>query len=84
MLPTSDWRVLRARVASLSRSRSADDPDLVAARQALLELRLEAELEAATDPSKAIPPLTVEQRLRLADILAANTPINGSKGGVVA
>lgn len=60
------WTQERARVASLSRSRSADDPDLLDARRNLKTERL---AEAITRTVDAAPPLTPEQRERLAVLL---------------
>jgi hypothetical protein len=59
-------RTERARVASLSRSRTVDDPDLVRARQNLKAARLE---EHIAEVVAAAPPLTSEQRDRLAALL---------------
>jgi len=56
----------RARVASLSRSRTSDDPELVAARQNLKALRLE---EYVLKVVAEAPPLTPETRDRIAAIL---------------
>lgn len=61
-----NWRVSRARIASLSRSRTPDDPDLVNARRELLEARLADRIRADV---AAWPPLTTEQRDRLAALL---------------
>lgn len=63
----SNWKSERGKVAALSRSRSADDPDLAAARRNLKAARLE---EYITRMVAAAPPLTAEQRLSLAAILA--------------
>ena len=60
------WTTERARVASLSRSRTPDDPDLVAARRNLRAARLEDYIRRTVD---AAPPLTAEQRDRLAVLL---------------
>jgi hypothetical protein len=60
------WTTERARVASLTRSRPADDPDLLDARRNLRVARLE---QAIRDAVGAAPPLTNEQRTRLAAIL---------------
>lgn len=59
----------RARVAALSRSRSADDPDFVAAKRDLAAARLEDYVERTV---AAAPPLTDEQRDRIARILLTN------------
>jgi len=62
----SDWTHERARVASLSRSRTPDDPDLLAAKGNLRAERLAMYIKRAVD---AAPPLTAEQRDRLALLL---------------
>lgn len=56
----------RAKIASLTRSRPADDPELVAARQNLTALRLE---EYAREIVSAAATLTVDQRDRIAAVL---------------
>ena len=56
----------RAKVAALSRSRDSDDPDLVNARRNLAAERLAAYIERTVE---AAPPLTDEQRTRLAALL---------------
>ncbi len=60
------WTSERARVASLSRSRDPDDPDLTAARQ---NLRVERLADVIRRTVEAAPPLTPEQRDRLALLL---------------
>lgn len=60
------WTQERARVASLTRSRTPDDPDLVGARRNLAAARLELYIKRTVD---AAPPLTTEQRDRLALLL---------------
>ena len=60
------WTQDRARVASLSRSRTPDDPDLIAARRNLRAARLEDYIRRTVD---AAPPLLDEQRDRLAVLL---------------
>lgn len=62
----SDWTTHRARVASLTRSRPADDPDLLAARLSLRASRLEDCIAKAV---AAWPPLTAEQLDRLGALL---------------
>lgn len=64
------WTAERARVAALTRSRPADDPDLIRARQNLRTERLADAIRATVD---AAPPLTVEQRDRLALLLRPAT-----------
>ena len=56
----------RARVASLTRSRTADDPELVAARRNMRTERLADYIAKVVD---AAPPLTLAQRARLALLL---------------
>lgn len=60
------WTAERARVASLTRSRTPDDPDLVDARRNLKAARLEAYIEKVVAEA---PPLTAAQRDRLAVLL---------------
>lgn len=62
----SSWTHERARVASLTRSRTADDPDLLEARRNLHAARLEDYIHRTLAAS---PPLTSTQRARLRDIL---------------
>lgn len=61
-------KTTRGRVAALTRSRAANDPELVEARRTLTLLKLEA---AVKDALAAAPPLTVEQRERIAALLRA-------------
>ncbi len=61
------WTSERARVASLTRSRAVDDPDLVDARRCLKAERL---ADYITRTVEAAPPLTAEQRQRLAALLS--------------
>lgn len=56
----------RGRVAALSRSRSDNDPDLVAARRELGVAKLEDHIERVVSDW---PPLTPDQRDRLAVLL---------------
>ena len=60
------WTQERARVASLSRSRQPDDPALTNARRALRAARAEEYVRKLVD---TWPPLTDEQRDRLAVLL---------------
>ena len=56
----------RAKVGALSRDRATDDPEYIEARRALAAANLEsAVLKAITNG----PPLTDEQRSRIAEIL---------------
>lgn len=67
----SSWTVERARLASLSRSREPDDPDVIAARRDLAAERLALHIKRTVD---AAPPLTDEQCVRLASLLAPARP----------
>lgn len=60
------WTADRARVASLSRSRTPDDPDLINARRDLKASRLEAHIRRIVADA---PAFTAEQAHRLASIL---------------
>ncbi len=62
------WTVERARVAALSRDRAPDDPELLDARRNLRAERLAAAIRETVD---AAPPLTDDQRARLAALLHA-------------
>jgi hypothetical protein len=68
------WTAERARVASLTRSRKPDDPELLAARRNLAAARLAARIEEyVAGVVAAAPDLTPAQRDKLAMLL---------KGGV--
>lgn len=73
---TTNWRSERARVASLTRSRTPDDPDLLAARHNLRVARLADHIAKVVDTA---PPLTEAQRADLAALLR-----HGTKGAVSA
>lgn len=60
------WTAERARVASLSRSRTPDDPDLIAARGNLKAERLAAYIENVVSTA---PPLTAAQKSRLSALI---------------
>lgn len=62
----SNWTHYRARVASLSRDRLPDDPELLAARRDLREARLGDAIKAAV---QAAPPLAPDQIDRLGILL---------------
>ncbi len=61
----------RGRVAALSRSRTPDDPELVEARRALADELLAARIARLVAEA---PPLTPEQRDRLAGLLRGSAP----------
>lgn len=62
------WKSDRARVAALSRSRGADDPDLIEARRDLAAARLEDHI---TKVVAEAPPLTAIQLDSLRRLLTA-------------
>jgi len=61
------WTTERARVASLTRSRTTDDPDLVRARQNLKAAKVEEYIARVVAEA---PALTHEQRDRIAALLS--------------
>jgi hypothetical protein len=63
----STWTAERARVASLSRSRTPNDPELLTARENLKAERLKVYIARVVD---AAPDLTPAQRATLAQLLA--------------
>jgi hypothetical protein len=68
MSDTKTWQHYRGKIAGLSRDRKPDDPELAAARLNLREARVAAYI---TRTVNAAPPLTSEQRNRLAQLLHA-------------
>jgi hypothetical protein len=56
----------RARVGALSRDRSPDDPEFLAAKRDLTAANLEAHIAKVI---AAVPTLTTEQRSHIADLL---------------
>ncbi|GAB7004384.1 hypothetical protein JCM18899A_18570 [Nocardioides sp. AN3] len=66
----STWTHERARIASLTRSRTPDDPELLDARRNLRAARLEEYIKRVVDEA---PELTAEQRDRLASLLRPAT-----------
>ncbi|UNK47121.1 hypothetical protein [Arthrobacter sulfonylureivorans] len=60
------WTTERAKIAALSRSRNADDPEIFTARQRLKAARLEDHIRATID---AFPPLTPDQLDRIGAII---------------
>lgn len=65
------WTAERARVASLTRSRTPDDPVLINARRSLKAERLADYIRRTVD---AAPPLTPSQRDKLALLLRGAPP----------
>ncbi len=55
----------RAKIGALSRSRPADDPELIEAKRGLIEAQAADYIERVLS---AAPPLTDEQRIRLAEL----------------
>ncbi len=72
------WTHERARVASLTRSRPADDPELLDARRNLKAERLADYIKHTVDGA---PPLTPEQRDRLAMLLRGSAREAGGLDG---
>jgi hypothetical protein len=69
--PSPQVAAIRGRIAGLSR-RSPDDPELVDARRDLAAERLAEHIRKTVDGA---PPLTAEQRDRLALLLRPTSPI---------
>ncbi len=65
------WRSDRARVAALTRSRPADDPELIEARRAFKKERLAEQVRRAVSEP---PALTGEQLAEIGAILAGGSP----------
>ena len=65
-METWSWTEARARVASWSRDRPADDPDLLDARRRLKQLRLAEHVQKAVAEA---PALTEEQCREIAALL---------------
>ena len=65
-MSTDTWTSQRARVAALSRSRNANDPELVTAKLNLKAARLESHISRIIAEA---PPLNIEQRARIAALL---------------
>lgn len=65
-MSAESWTTQRAKVASLSRSRKSDDPELIQARRNLKALKLEEYVRNVVDQA---PPLTPEQADRIAALL---------------
>jgi hypothetical protein len=69
------WTHDRARVAALTRSRQPTDPDLLAAKRDLAESRAEEYIKRIVD---AAPPLTQDQRSRIAALLQSGGDSNAA------
>jgi hypothetical protein len=67
---TTTWKQKRGRLARLSKDLPADDPQLVALRRDLAADRLAEHIEKVVSEA---PPLTMEQRDRIAAILRSGT-----------
>ena len=65
-MSASSWTHQRAKVASLSRIRPSDDPELIEARQNLKALKLEEYVRNVVDQA---PPLRPDQADRIAALL---------------
>lgn len=65
------WTHERAKVAGLSRDRSPDDPELIAARRNLRAERLSERIAScAAEAAAAAPELTPDQRQRLSALFS--------------
>lgn len=62
----SDWRSERSRYAALSRSRAADDSELVEARARMASMKFLNDVERLVSDA---PPLSEEQRHQIAAML---------------
>lgn len=71
------WQAERAKVASLSRSRTPDDPELIDARR---NLRAERLAEHVAKVVAEFPPLSDEQCQRIAGLLLAGADTADSAG----
>lgn len=69
------WTHERARLSALTRHRSADDPDVADARRDLRAARAEDYIRKLVDEA---PPLTAEQRARLATLLAPDRGLSAA------
>lgn len=72
----TDWKSPRGRVAALSRSRLADDPDLINARRDLRAARLADYVKRSVESA---PPLTAAQRACIAALLGPATTAGGGR-----
>jgi len=70
MSTTTTWKQKRAQIAGLTRVLEPDDPKLAEMRRELRAQRLE---EHVAKVVQAAPPLTAEQRDRIAAILRGGT-----------
>lgn len=66
MAPSREALSKRGKVASLTRSRTPNDPELVAARRDLAAANIAEFIKKTVDKA---PPLTAEQRTKLAELL---------------
>jgi len=71
------WTTERAKVASLSRSRSDDDPELNDARRDLKAARLELAATDIATKADQYPPLTPAQRDAVLAAFAGFAPLAG-------
>jgi len=70
----SEWTHHRARVASLTRSRLPDDPELVDARRTLRAIRL---ADHVAETLSQAPPLSADQRRTIAALLIGGGQLAG-------
>lgn len=69
---SNDIQSLKGQVASLTRSRRSDDPELIQARQ---ELRVAVLAQHVRRAVEALPPLTDEQVARVAALLRPSVEV---------
>lgn len=81
MTPSPDVASARARSAAYQRHRAPDDPDLVTARRDLAAVTLEQHVRKIVE---AAPPLTDEQRERIAALLRPELARRAEDGGAAA
>ncbi|GAB47198.1 phiRv1 phage protein [Mobilicoccus pelagius] len=74
-LKSRETRALAGRIAALSRSRTADDPEFIDTRRRHKESALADHIKAVVDTA---PPLTDEQRERLVVLLRPSATNGGS------
>ena len=72
------WTRERARLAALHRHRTPDDPQITQARRDLAAERLAEHVRAVVD---TFPPLSAEQRDRIAALLCPSPPNCGGGDG---
>lgn len=62
---SSSWTTQRAKIASLSRTRAADDPEIIDARRNLKSIRLEAHIQKVVSEAPALTSDQVDSIVKL-------------------